>query len=58
LRDQFRQTAIYVDRILRGAAPAELPVDQPTRIELVINLKTAMVLGLEVPRRCSSAPTM
>jgi putative tryptophan/tyrosine transport system substrate-binding protein len=49
LRDQFRQTAIYIDRILRGAAPAELPVEQPTRIELIINLKTAKTLGIDVP---------
>ena len=49
LLGQFRDTAMYVDKILKGADPANLPVEQPTRLELVVNLKTAKALGLAVP---------
>jgi putative ABC transport system substrate-binding protein len=48
LPDLFRQTALYAQKILRGAKPADLPVEQPTKFEFVINLKTAKSLGLEV----------
>ena len=47
--DIFRRAASYVDRILRGAKPAELPVQLPTKFEMVVNLKTAKALGLAVP---------
>jgi putative ABC transport system substrate-binding protein len=49
LQDLYRRVAVFIDRIFKGANPADLPVEQPTKFELVVNLKTAKALGVAVP---------
>ena len=55
--DLYRRAPTYIDRILKGASPADLPVQLPIKFEMAVNLKTAKALGIDIRRHCSAAPT-